>query len=82
MTLAQNNGFRDLMSDIAGRQKKTSVKVFTTLGPEKTLRSLWQMEDYNNICSKEDLWAAAAGDAAKPSLDIRKKHVKTSHHTV
>ena len=60
MTLAQNNGFRDLMSDIAGHQKKTSVKDFMTLGTEKTWGSLWQMEEYNNICSKEDLWAAVA----------------------
>ena len=58
VTLAHINVFRDLMFDIARHQKETSVKFFTTLGTEKTLGSLWEREEYINMCSKEDLWVA------------------------
>ncbi len=39
------------MFDIARHQKKTSVKDFTTLGTEETLGSLWEREEYINMCS-------------------------------
>ena len=70
VTLAHNNVFRDLMFDIARHQKKTSVKDFTTLGTEKTLGSLWEGEEYINLCSKEDLWADVAEDEAKTPLEM------------
>ena len=69
VTLAHNNVFRDLMFDIARHQKKTSVKDFTTLGTEKTLGSLWEREEYINMCSKEDLWEAVAEEEAKTPLE-------------
>ena len=70
VTLAHNNVFRDLMFDIARHQKKTSVKDFTTLGTEKTLGSLWEREEYINMCSKEDLWEAVAAEEAKTPLEM------------
>ena len=69
VTLAHNNVFRDLMFDIARHQKKTNARDFTTLGTEKTLGSLWEREEYSNMCSKEDLWAAVAVDEAKTPLE-------------
>ena len=59
VTLAHNNVFRDLMFVIARHQKKTGVNDFTTL---VTLGPLWEREEYINMCSKEDLWAAVAED--------------------
>ena len=35
----------------------------TTLGWDKTLRSLWQRGEYTDICSKEELWAGVAETA-------------------
>ena len=58
------------MFDIARHQKKTSAKDFTTLGTEKTWVSLWEREEYRNMCSKEDLWAAVAEDEAKTPLEM------------
>jgi len=69
VTLAHNNVFRDLMFDIARHQKKTSVKDFTTLGTEKTLGSLWEREEYINMCSKEDLWKAVTAEGANTPLE-------------
>ena len=62
VTLAHNNVFRDLMFVIARHQKKTGVKDFTTL---VTLGSLWEREEYINMCSKEELWEAVAAEEAK-----------------
>ena len=70
VTLAHKNVFRDLMFDIARHQKKTCVKDFTTLGTEKTLGSLWEREEYINMCSKEDLWKAVAAEEAKTPLEV------------
>ena len=69
VTLAHNNVFRDLMFDIARHQKKKSDKDFTTLGTEKSLSSLWEREEYINMCSKEDLWRAVAEDEANTPLE-------------
>ena len=70
VTLAHNGVFRDLMFDIARHQKKTSAKDFATLGTEKTLDSLWEREEYSNMCSKEGLWAAVAEDEAKTPREM------------
>ena len=70
VTLVHNNVFRDFMFDVARHQKKTSVMDFTTLGTEKTLDSLCEREEYINMCSKEDLWAAVAEDEAKTPLEM------------
>ena len=70
VTLAHNNVFRDLMFDIARHQKKTSVKDFTTSGTEKTLGSLWEREEYIDMCSKEELWEAVAADEAETPLEV------------
>ena len=58
------------MSDIARHRTKTSAKDFTTLGSEKTLGFLWEIEEYSNMCSKEDLWAAVIEDEAKTTLEM------------
>ena len=69
VTLAHNNSFRDLMLDVTRHQKATSDREFTTLGSEKTLDSLWQMEEFANICSREELWAAVTDGEAKTPLE-------------
>ena len=68
--LAHINVCRDLISDIARHQKMTSVKELTTLGTEKTLGSLRQMEEHRNMCSKEDLLVAVAEDEAKTPREM------------
>ena len=60
VTLAHNNSFRDLIFDVTRHQRATSDREFTTLGSEKTLGSLWQMEEFASICSREELWEAVA----------------------
>ena len=67
------------MFDIARHQKKTSVKDPTTLGTEKTLGSLWEREEYINMCSKEDLWAAVAEDKAKTPLEMETEVQEVAH---
>ena len=69
VTLAHNNSFRDLMLDVTRHQKATSDRELTTLGSEKTLDSLWQMEEFANVCSREELWAAVADEEAKIPLE-------------
>ena len=41
----------------------------TTLGWDKTLRSLWQRGEYTDICSKEELWAGVGEEEAKTALE-------------
>jgi hypothetical protein len=44
----------DLIFDVTRHQRATSDREFTTQGSEKTLDSLWQMEEFANICSREE----------------------------
>ena len=41
------------------------------MGTEKTLGWLWEREEYSNLCSKEDLWAAVAENEAKTPLQMK-----------
>ena len=69
VTLAHNNSFRDLIFDVTRHQRATSDREFTILGSEKTLGSLWQMEEFANICSREESWEAVADEEAKTPLE-------------
>ena len=40
-----------------------------TLGSEKTLDSLWQMEEFARICSREQSWEAVADEEANTPLE-------------
>ena len=53
------------MFDVTRHQRATSDREFTTLRSEKTLDSLWQMEEFASICSREELWKAVADEEAK-----------------
>ena len=67
-TLAHKNVCRELMLDVALHQKTKGDRKFTTLGLDKTLRSVWQVGDYTDIHSKEELWAGVAEEEAKTPL--------------
>ena len=54
-TLAHTNVFREVMLDVARHQRTQGEREFTTLGSDKTLRSLRQTGEYTNICSMEEL---------------------------
>ena len=34
------------------------------------MSSLWEREEYINMCSKEDLWEAVAAEEAKTPLEV------------
>ena len=70
-TRAHKNVFREVMLDVGRHQRTKGKREVTTLGSDKTVGSLWQMGEYTSvdICSKEELWAGRAQEAATTSLE-------------
>ena len=69
VTGAHKTSFRDLTFDATRHQRATSDRELTTLGSDKTLDSLWQIEEFASICSREELWESVADEEAEAPLE-------------
>ena len=60
VTAAHNKCLNGLMEDICRHQVKRYALRLIAEDKDKSLRSLWEDEALQRICSQEELWAAAA----------------------
>ena len=59
VTAAHNRCIRDLLRDIQTHTKKSSGLIMLTLESEQTIGKLWEQEECEEICPKQELWEAA-----------------------
>ena len=55
VTAAHHSIWRHLYDSMHALQKPTSKLKFVTLDKESNMSTLWQREEFQKICSKEDL---------------------------